>query len=125
MTNSPCYLAYFPGGPVLNEYRNDIAEHRIWGTKTIRDAITNHNGISLTEVELDVTAPEGQRVTSVLKQGTQSGHGLAAGKPQFNVQLALRHEDETLKTEDELRGLEPAAEVTCRAPVVEPLCEPP
>lgn len=126
----PRYLAYLPEGPVLDWSRDDIAGHfdalvahvkkrqafavrigpavvhHIWGTKTIKDAIADDNVTSLTEVEPDVTAPEGERVMSVLKQGgwvtDESGHGFAAGQPQFNFQLPLRHEDGTQKTENEL-----------------------
>lgn len=80
--------------------------HRIWGTKTIKTAIADDNITSLTEVEPDIVTPEGEHVVSVLKQGgwitDETGHGFAAGQPQFNFQLSLRHEDGTQKSEDEL-----------------------
>ncbi|WCC81217.1 peptidoglycan bridge formation glycyltransferase FemA/FemB family protein [Cutibacterium equinum] len=130
----PRYLAYLPEGPVLDWSRDDIGEHldaliahvkkrqtfavrigpavvhRVWGTKTIKNAIADDAVTSLTEVEPDVTTVEGQRVISVLKQGgwvsDQSVHGFTAGQPQFNFQLPLRYEDGTQKTEDEiLKGM--------------------
>lgn len=124
------YLAYLPEGPVLDWDRTDFAEHldalvayakrnrafavrigpavvqRRWKAPTIKDAIADDEITRLSQATPDETTLEGTRALRALQQRRwitdESGEGFAAGQPQFNFQLPLRHEDGTQKTEDEL-----------------------
>nr|WP_296137411.1 peptidoglycan bridge formation glycyltransferase FemA/FemB family protein [uncultured Tessaracoccus sp.] len=126
----PRYLAYLPEGPVLDWSRDDVAEHldalvaharrrkafavrigpavvhRRWHAPTIKAAIADDEITLLSQATPDETTLEGTRVLRALQQRgwvtDESGHGFAAGQPQFNFQLPLRHPDGTQKTEDEL-----------------------
>lgn len=124
------YLAYLPEGPVLDFSRHDLAEHldavveyakknkafavrigptvthRVWKADTIKEAIADDAIEKLSDVAPDVTAHDATRLLRDLQQRgwhtEKSGEGFAAGQPQFNFQLPLRHEDGTQKTPDEV-----------------------
>lgn len=124
------YLAYLPEGPVLDWERTDFAEHldalvayakrnrafavrigpavvhRRWSAPTIKNAIADDEITKLSQTTPDETTLEGTRALRALQQRQwvtdESGEGFAAGQPQFNFQLPLRHADGTQKTEDEL-----------------------
>lgn len=124
------YLAYLPEGPVLDWDRDDLPEHldalvayarsqkafavrigpavvhRRWKANTIKSAIADENVTLLSQAAPDEVTETGQRVLAALRQRgwitDESGHGFAAGQPQFNFQLPLRHEDGSQKTEEEL-----------------------
>ncbi len=124
------YLAYLPEGPVLDWSRRDFAAHldalvayarrnkafavrigpalvhRRWHADTIKSAIADDAVTKLSEVTPDETTIDGIRALRDLQQRgwrtDESGHGFAAGQPQFNFQLPLRHPDGTQKTDDEL-----------------------
>lgn len=124
------YLAYLPEGPVLDWERTDFAEHldalvayakhnrafavrigpavvhRRWSAPTIKSAIADDEITKLSQATPDETTLEGTRALRALQQRRwitdESGEGFAAGQPQFNFQLPLRHADGTQKSEDEL-----------------------
>lgn len=124
------YLAYLPEGPVLDWSRTDFAEHldalvayakrqkafavrigpalvhRRWNAATIKAAIADEQITRLSEATPDEVTLEGTRALRALQQRRwitdESGEGFAAGQPQFNFQLPLRHSDGTQKTDDEL-----------------------
>ncbi len=124
------YLAYLPEGPVLDWERTDFAEHldalvayakrnrafavrigpavvhRRWSAPTIKSAIADDEITKLSQATPDETTLEGTRALRALQQRRwitdESGEGFAAGQPQFNFQLPLRHDDGTQKTDDEL-----------------------
>lgn len=124
------YLAYLPEGPVLDWGRADFADHldalvayakrnrafavrigpavvhRRWTAPTIKSAIADDEITKLSQATPDETTLEGTRALRALQQRRwitdESGEGFAAGQPQFNFQLPLRHADGTQKTDDEL-----------------------
>lgn len=124
------YLAYLPEGPVLDWSRDDFADHldalvayvkkqkafavrigpalvhRRWEADTIKAAIADDDITMLSQATPDEVTLEGTRALRALQQRRwitdESGEGFAAGQPQFNFQLPLRHPDGTQKTEDEL-----------------------
>lgn len=124
------YLAYLPEGPVLDWARQDVKEHldalvhhakkrhafavrigpwlahRRWLAQSIKDAVADDNVTLLSQQPPDETTHVGTRVRNALLHGgwvtDESGEGFAAGQPQFNFQLPLRHEDGTQKTDAEL-----------------------
>ena len=124
------YLAYLPEGPVLDWERPDVAEqldalvayakkakafavrigptivHRRWSAETIKTAVADDAITRLSQMEPDDTSLAATRVLRQLQHLNWSTsadeEGFAAGQPQFNFQLPLRHADGTPRTEAEL-----------------------
>ncbi|MDO5682065.1 MAG: peptidoglycan bridge formation glycyltransferase FemA/FemB family protein [Propionibacteriaceae bacterium] len=126
------FLAYLPEGPVTdwsaidaNEFLAPLVEHvknhgafgvrigpavlaRAWDAETIKTAIADDKVRTLSEVEPDETNRVATRLHNSLRSGgwlppRPEGAGFAAGQPQFNFWLPLRHADGSAKTADEVQ----------------------
>ncbi|GGF47111.1 peptidoglycan bridge formation protein FemAB [Marmoricola endophyticus] len=124
------YLAYLPEGPVIDWSAPDLAgwldpmaAHlrsqgafgirigppvvtRRWTAQQVKDGIADDAVTTLTELPPAERGVEGARVLSTLRthgwrhQGAEGG--FAAGQPQYNFAIPLRHPDGTPRTEDEV-----------------------
>lgn len=124
------YLAYLPEGPVIDWDTEDLgswllpmAEHlkaqgafgirigppvvtRRWSAAQVKDGIADEAVTSLTTLPPTERSQAGARVVSQLRElgwRPQSvAGGFAAGQPQYNFWVPLRHPDGTQRTEDEV-----------------------
>jgi vancomycin resistance protein VanK len=128
------YLAYLPEGPVidwesehLGAWLQPMAAHlrrqgafgirigpavvtRRWDAATVKEGIADDDVASLTALAPTERSEVGARVVSQLRElGWRSqsvAGGFAAGQPQYNFQIPLRHPGGTPRTEDEvLKGM--------------------
>ena len=124
------YLAYLPEGPVIDWDTDDLAAWlepmathlkaqgafgirigppvitRRWSAAQVKDGIADDTVTSLTELPPTERSPAGAKVVSQLRElGWRAQHavgGFAAGQPQYNFWIPLRHADDTPRTEDEV-----------------------
>jgi vancomycin resistance protein VanK len=79
---------------------------RRWSAAQVKDGIADDAVTSLTQLPPTDRSPAGAKVVSQLRelgwrvQGAVGG--FAAGQPQFNFWVPLRHEDDSPRTEDEV-----------------------
>jgi vancomycin resistance protein VanK len=128
------FLAYVPEGPVIDWDTDDLGAWlapmvahlrgrrafgvrmgppvvtRRWDAAAVKGGIADPDVHRLTDVPPTSREETGARVVSQLRElGWQPLHtdgGFAAGQPQYNFHLPLRHTDGTARTEDEvLRGM--------------------
>jgi vancomycin resistance protein VanK len=128
------YLAYLPEGPVIDWAADDLggwlapmAAHlkqqgafgirigppvvtRRWDAQAVKDGIADDAVTSLTTLPPTERSQTGARVVSQLRElgwrNQSVAGGFAAGQPQYNFQIPLRHPDGTPRTEDEvLKGM--------------------
>jgi vancomycin resistance protein VanK len=128
------YLAYLPEGPVidwddeyLSTWLTPMAEHlatqgafgirmgppvicRHWDAAAVKEGVADDQVRRLDDVPPTQREPRGARVVHELRdlgwrlQAVEGG--FAAGQPQYNFQIPLRHDDGTARTEDEvLKGM--------------------
>ncbi len=124
------YLAYLPEGPVLDwesedlrAWINPMVRHlrkagafgirmgppvvtRRWDAAAVKQGVADASVHRLGDVPPTARSLAGARVVSQLQElGWQPqavGSGFAAGQPQFNFQVPLRHRDGTPRTEADL-----------------------
>jgi vancomycin resistance protein VanK len=128
------YLAYLPEGPVIDWADGDLAAWltpmtahlkargafgvrmgppvitRRWSAAQVKEGIADESVRRLGDVPPSERDHTGARVVSQLDElGWQLQSvegGFAAGQPQYNFQIPLRHPDGTARTEDEvLKGM--------------------